>query len=81
MYQFAVKAVNVVGSSELSEAISIRAAEPPAAPDAPTKLSSTLTSITIQWSAPSYNGGNPISSYKIYIDDGLGGTISYLDEI
>ena len=25
-----------------------------------------------------YNGGNPVSSYKIYMDDGLGGTLAYL---
>ena len=73
-----MKAVNVLGDSSLSDAITIRAAEEPDAPDAPTKLSSTLTSITIKWNAPGYNGGNPVNAYKVYIDDGLGGTLSYL---
>lgn len=78
MYQFAVKAVNIVGDSVLSASIAIRAAQAPDAPNAPTKKSSTLTSITIQWSPPSFNGGNAISSYKVYIDDGLGGSLTYL---
>ena len=81
MYQFSVRAVNVIGSSELSDPISLRAAEVPAAPEPPTKLSSTRTSITITWQEPPYDGGNPVSSYKVYMDDGLGGDLSFVTSI
>jgi hypothetical protein len=37
VYQFAVKAVNIIGDSSLSDPITIRAAEAPDAPIAPTK--------------------------------------------
>jgi titin len=76
VYQFAVKAVNVIGSSDLSSEIAIRAAQAPDAPAAPVKQSSTLTSITIQWSAPAYNGGSAVTGYRVYMDDGQGGSLT-----
>lgn len=81
VYQFAIKAVNVIGSSLLSDPITIRAAEAPAAPAAPEKKSSTLTTIKIQWTEPAYNGGNAVSSYKVYMDDGQAGSLAYLATI
>lgn len=27
---------------------------------------------------PTYDGGNPVNAYNIYIDNGLGGSLSYL---
>ena len=47
VYQFAVRAVNIIGVSALSDPITVRAARAPDAPNAPTRISSTLTSITI----------------------------------
>jgi hypothetical protein len=44
------------------------------APDAPTTftlLSSTASTINFSWIAP-YNGGTPITYYKIYWDSGTG---------
>ena len=52
VYQFAVKAVNVIGGSGLSAEVAIRAAATPDAPDKPLKNSSELTSITIDWNTP-----------------------------
>ena len=75
VYQFAVKAVNVVGDSDLSSEVVIRAAATPDAPDKPTKNSSALTSITIDWNIPAYDGGSAITDYSVYMDDGLGGGV------
>lgn len=55
--------------------MAIRAAAKPDAPPKPSKKASELTTITIQWSAPSYNGGNAVTDYSIYMDDGLGGGV------
>jgi hypothetical protein len=35
----------------------------PSAPGTPTRYTSSETSVTIIWSAPSDNGGTPISDY------------------
>lgn len=78
VYQISVKAVNVIGGSDLSPAITVRAASVPVAPAAPTKNSvvhadATTTAITIDWLAPTYDGGNDVTGYSVYMDDGLGG--------
>ena len=78
VYQFAVKASNAIGDGLLSSAITIRAASVPDAPLVPTKASSTTSSISINWLAPSYNGGNALTKYSVYIDDGLGGALTLL---
>ncbi len=78
VYQFAVKASNAIGDGLLSSAIIIRAASVPNAPLVPTKASSTTSSISINWLAPSYNGGNALTQYSVYIDDGLGGALTLL---
>lgn len=42
----------------------------PDAPSTPTKFAATTTSITVQWNEPLYNGGNAITDYNVYVDDG-----------
>ena len=37
-----------------------------------------MNSITIEWTPPITDGGKPINTYKIYIDDGVGGSLTYL---
>lgn len=78
VYQLAIKATNVIGDGPLSTAITVRAASIPNTPAAPTKQSSTTSSITIQWVAPTYNGGNALTKYSVYMDDGLGGAVNLL---
>ena len=73
-----MRAYNTIGDGPLSDPVTFRAASVPDAPLAPTKNSSTTSSITIDWNEPGYNGGNAITDYSIYIDDGLGGTLQYL---
>ena len=46
----------------------------PSAPDAPTFMSATSSSITVTWSQPKLNGSCPILGFALYINDGLGGT-------
>jgi len=55
-----------------------------AIPDSPTSIamvSQSATTISISWLAP-YNGGTPITTYKIWWDDGLGGaTSSFVEKV
>jgi hypothetical protein len=49
------------------------AATLPTAPGTPYRVSSTETSIMIEWTAPSDNGGTVITDYQVLWDAGLGG--------
>lgn len=49
------------------------AASTPSAPGAPAKVTSTLSTITIQWTASTANGGSAITNYAVKINNGLGG--------
>jgi titin len=71
-YEFKVVAVNIVGDSESSPALSILAAQVPTAPLNLHMLSADKTSITVQWSAPSSDGSTPITGYKLYWDESTG---------
>lgn len=48
---------------------------PPIGLDEPYLKSSTETTLTLGWKAPSSNGGCQVSSYYLYINDGAGGTV------
>ena len=64
-------AVNEAGQSEPSEVSDYMIAA--TVPDMPTNLirvSADREQITIGWQAPAYNGGTPISGYKVYWDAG-----------
>lgn len=73
-YRFAVSAVNVNGESPQSDSVQISACIIPANFEAPRKISSTKTTVSIGWSEPSSNGC-PIQSYSVLRDDGSGGAI------
>ena len=79
-YIFYVQARNSVGHSPESTHVSILAAQIPNAPlsfsNAP--LLTSASQIGLQWSAPTFNGGSPILSYRVWYDNALGGAFSVL---
>ncbi len=62
VYQFAVKAVNIVGAGNASNPATFIAASLPSQPSAPYKVTTSTSSITIAWIAPADNG-SPIINY------------------
>ena len=48
----------------------------PSSFNAPRRLSSTATTITIGWDKPADDGGCPILDYAVYRDDGDGSAIT-----
>lgn len=70
-YTFRYRAINQVGASPWSETVIIKAAGEPPAPVRPTYLSSTATSITLEFYHDIVdNGGSQITSYKLKRDEG-----------
>jgi hypothetical protein len=78
-------ATNVVADSILSSAsLEMYAAIIPAAPISLQKQSASTEQVTIEWTAPSENGGTTLTSYKIYSYGGGVGTSSdfaYIGEV
>ena len=75
-YFYTVKAVNSAGTSAASnEASATPAAVTATAPTAPQSLAATggNGSVQLSWSAPSSNGGSPISGYNVYRGTTSGG--------
>lgn len=67
-YNLKVAAVNIYGDGPLSDPFMIT---PAAEPDAPYNLvlvSKSSTQITFSWTVP-YDGGKPITGYKVYYDN------------
>ncbi|MEI6796963.1 MAG: fibronectin type III domain-containing protein, partial [Methanomassiliicoccales archaeon] len=65
VYQFAVKAVNVAGDSALSN---VKSAVAYTVPSAPVLTSATagIGRVTVNWTAPTSNGGAPLIGYRVY---------------
>ena len=71
LYRFQVAAYNknnVAGL--LSDITTIMACDVPSLFAKPTKLSTTKSSITVNWNEPLDNGGCSILGYSVHIDDG-----------
>lgn len=71
-FSFQVSALNEVGESLRSTAISVIAGTYPNAPQVLNKVSADINQITFSWSNPPDDGGTPIIDYKIYWDNGTG---------
>jgi hypothetical protein len=71
-YKFKIEAHNIYGAGPQSAVLEIIPASVPDAPTALTLVSSSHTQIAFSWTAP-YNGGYPITSYKVYWDNNTNG--------
>ena len=72
---YRVYAINSVGSGRASGVV--RAKTDATVPDAPTNLQATATSptqIDLTWSVPGYDGGAPVTSYRVEISADAGST-------
>jgi fibronectin type 3 domain-containing protein len=79
-YFYKVTAVNGVGEgpqSNEASATTNKATLPSAARNLSAR-EAALKGVTLNWSAPSSNGGSPVSSYRIYRGTRWGGETSYL---
>ena len=67
-YYYVVKAVNGVGEGGASNEASATPVAGPSAPGAPTNLRAIPGNgnVSLTWSAPSSNGGSPITTYTVY---------------
>lgn len=43
---------------------------------APTRVTSTMTTLTLAWTTPLDDGGCPITGYAVFRDDGAGSAIN-----
>jgi len=67
-YQFKVQAQNILGFSASSPALLVVAANPPSQPYSPTldAANTGASQISVNWQAPSDNGGSAVTSYTLY---------------
>ncbi len=89
-YYYQVSAVNNVGEGPRSNEVSATPSAPATPPGAPQSLGATAgdATVTLTWSAPSSNGGSPVTNYKIYraltsggetLQATLGNVLTYTD--
>ena len=71
-YTFRYVAYNFNGASEYSDELITFACVDPTAPSKPRWITSTQTSITIEWDSSVDDGGCPIIDYRVFRDGGLG---------
>ena len=82
-YRFKVSAMNIVGEGEISDAISVIAADVPDAPvNAPvaTLITETSVSLSIEALTLSMDGGAPVTGYLVEMDDGDGGDFTVIHD-
>ena len=66
-----------MGESLKSSEVAIIASSLPSQPTTPVKVSADETpQITIQWTAPAFNGGSSIQNYYIYMNNTQVGTVA-----
>lgn len=73
-YLVTVTAVNAIGESAASTALTVNAGTQPSKIQSVTLMASTTTSLTVQWTPPASNGGLSLIKYRVYVDAGQTGT-------
>ena len=71
-YRFQLMALNFNGPGVASSTFDVYFCSPPSGLLPPTLLSSTQTSLKLQWSPPTDDGGCPVLEYTLTRDDGSG---------
>lgn len=74
-YRFRVAAIDVNGLGAYSDEISFKACTPPSNIANPVITEIKRTKFTVNWAAPSFIGGCPITSYELLRDDGNGSNV------
>jgi len=73
-YRFTLQALNANGPSTASAEASFIICVAPTGMDSPVLSAVTKLTMTLSWTSPSEDGGCPITSYSIFINDGAGGS-------
>lgn len=76
MYEVTVTAVNQIGESMPSVALTIHAGTVPAKIQGVELEASTTTSLSLRWDFPLSNGGLSLTQYTVYLDVGQTGAIN-----
>ncbi len=79
-YLFRVLAYNFNGEGNWSDYVKYYSCLPPSVAAAPTRITSTTTSLSIAWTAPADDGGCDITSFAVFSDDGLGGASTEVNQ-
>ncbi|MBV9953603.1 MAG: fibronectin type III domain-containing protein [Acidimicrobiia bacterium] len=74
-YSFVVQAINAIGEGAPSNEASAAPGSGVTVPGAPVDVTASpgCTSATVNWSAPSFDGGSPITGYDVYLGTSPGG--------
>jgi len=73
-YKIEVTSENAVGESLLSPSTNVLFANAPSSPATLVLTSSALPSLTATWTVPTITNGDAVRGYKVYVDDGRGGS-------
>ena len=71
LYAFVVSGVSAAGEGDVSAEAATQSTSP-SAPSGLTSVLQTTSSITLEWTAPLELGGDTVSEYVLYMDDGSG---------
>jgi hypothetical protein len=73
-YRFYIVSVNYAGSSITSIYATFYTCLAPSGFNAPTVIAVITTTVDLEWSDPTSDGGCPLTGFSIYRDDGAGGS-------
>lgn len=77
-YRFKVAALNHNGVGDYTEPLEFFSCLPPEEILPPTYVSSTKTSLSLDWTSPAVTNGCPVEKFELYINDGENGDVDTL---